>query len=82
MMSKWTVDKLAASPKPESRPVRFDVDGDTPADYARAVNAATARGEISPSVSSELLAAISSTMKIIELSELVDRLEALENATE
>lgn len=77
-MTRWAIDKIAATPKPQTPPVEFELEGDTPADHARSIVAATSRGEISPSVSAELLAAVSSTMKIIEVSELADRIAALE----
>ena len=80
MIAKWVVDKLAANPKPESAAVHFELTGSTPAEHAQSVIVATSRGELSPSVATELLTAVASCMKILEVSELVERIEALESA--
>lgn len=80
-LSKWAIDKLAASPKPQTPPVQFELEGDSPADQARSIIKATAQGDISPTVSAELLNALGSAMKVIEVSELASRIEALEGAT-
>ena len=82
MLTKWAVDKIAANPKPQTPPVQFELDGDTPADQARSIIKAAADGVISPSVSAELLAALASAMQIVKTSELLDRLEKIEAANE
>jgi len=78
MMSKWVVDKLAANLKPETAPVEFELLGDSPADHARSIIEAAARGKLSPTTATELLNATASCMKILEVTDLLARIEALE----
>jgi len=77
-MARWMVDKVAANLKPQTEPVAFELLGDTPAEHARSIVEATARGDLSPSVATELLGAVAACMKIVEVTELLARIEALE----
>jgi|GEM_PF-3281298 hypothetical protein len=79
-MVRWVVDKTAANLKPESAPVEFALTGTTPSEHARSIVEATATGKLSPTVASELLNALSACMKILEIDELQQRIEALEKA--
>lgn len=79
-MTRWAIDKVAANLKPQTEPVTFDLLGDSPAEHARSIVEATAAGTLSPSIATELLTAVASCMKIVEVTELLARIEALEKA--
>lgn len=78
------MDKLAANPNPKSASasasvsVKFELSGSNPAEQAQSIVLAASQGVLSPSVTCELLKSVASCMKIVEVSELISRIEALE----
>lgn len=68
--------------KPTEEAVTLDLDGQTLADRGRAVLDAVADGRIAPSQAESLLSALAALAKIIETTELQERIESLERATE
>lgn len=75
---RMILDRTIAPLKAISPPVTFDLSGDTPAQQAQSIVRAAADGRLSPSTAVELLNALSSCAKIMETTELLERLEALE----
>ena len=78
---KLFLDRTVAPLKPVTPPVSFDLQGSSPAEHAQSIVQAAADGKLSPSTAVELLNAMASCMKIIEVTELVARIEKLENKT-
>jgi len=78
---KIVVDRIIAPLKPQTETVEFELLGDTPAEYAKSILLATSEGKLSASVACELLAAAANCLKIVEVSELLERLEILEKRT-
>lgn len=63
--------------------VEFDFDKDATSDVqAKQIMTAISNGQISPSIGVSLLTAMSSVMKIVEVTELEERIKALEAADE
>lgn len=56
----------------------FDLDGTTLTDRARSVVTALGAGELAPSQAAQLLQAIGSLAKVVEVDELTRRIQALE----
>lgn len=67
----------ALKPITQAEPINIDLSG-SPVDQSRAVLQAVADGKIAIEEATQLLAGIASSMKILEVSELETRLEALE----
>ena len=75
---KLLIDRTVAPLRPESLPVKFDLIGDSPSEQAQSIVKATSEGKLSPTVAVELLNAVSSCMKILEVTDLIERIETLE----
>lgn len=75
---RMLLDRTVAPLKPVTPPVSFDLQGSTPAEHAQSIVQAAADGKLSASTAVELLNAMSSCVKILETTELVTRIEALE----
>lgn len=75
-------DRLMPRLKPASDPIILPepLDG-SPADMARQIMRATSQGQIAPDTARELLSALADVAKIIEASELEERLSALEKTS-
>lgn len=74
---RLSLDKILPNLKPQDEPVSLSL-GDTPADSARLVLEAVGRGELTPDQGGQLLGALSAQARIIETSELLSRIERLE----
>lgn len=73
------VDRLTPRFKPTSEPVTLKMDTTgTPAEMARQVLRAVADGELTPDQGRELLAALADVCRVIEVSELENRIIKLE----
>lgn len=73
------VNRLIPTIKPVAEPVRFDLPKDAPpAQKAEAILHAVADGLLDPLTGKSLIEALAATMKIIEVAELIPRIEALE----
>ncbi|MFT8276600.1 hypothetical protein ACMSSJ_13815 [Kerstersia gyiorum] len=74
-------DRIMPKLKPQGEIVKLTVPDDaTAADMARAVMQATAAGKLSTDAARELLAAIADMVKIVEATELEERIKRLEEA--
>lgn len=80
LAGKVLLEKTAATPRPESTKVTISgfEEAATPTDKADLIIKAAAAGEISPSVAQELMAALASTVRVIEVDELIRRIAAIE----
>lgn len=79
MLLKFLGDKAWSSMKPTLGNVEFDFDPDSePHEQASQVMAAAAKGEIAPDVAQMFVASIANMLKINEITEIKERLEALE----
>lgn len=78
--AKILIDRCIPPLRPESVAAGIPglAEATTPTAKAEAILAATGRGEISPSVATELLNALASAMKVLEVDELQRRIEVLE----
>jgi hypothetical protein len=74
------LDRISPPPRSESAPVLIPglAEATGMAGKARAVIDAAGRGEISPTVATELLSALAGLARAIEVDELAKRIEALE----
>lgn len=72
-------DRLVPKLKPTSEPAKLSeaLDG-TPADVARAIMRLAGAGELSPDQAKELLSALADVCKIVEVTDLENRLTKLE----
>ena len=76
---KMLLDRITPSLKPVAAQVAIKVsDGAGLSEQAAAVIKSALSGEVSPDIASQLVTAISSLAKIIEIDELTKRVEALE----
>lgn len=66
--------------RPQSEADEIPVSGETLAERAEGVAAATLSGELSPTVASELMGMLGQQGRIHETAELMQRIERLENA--
>lgn len=74
------LDRVLPSLRPVELPAMLALPvGATLAEQARAVVQAAADGEIAPGQAAQIVAALGGVAKIIETTELVERIEALEN---
>jgi len=74
------LDRVLPSLRPVELPAVLALPvGATLAEQARAVVQAAADGEIAPGQAEQIVAALGGVAKIIETTELVERIEALEN---
>jgi hypothetical protein len=78
---KMALDRLSPSLKPVSAPIKIESIGESLTDKANAVFKSTIGGEVSPDIASQLITALSGVAKIQEISELEERIAALENQT-
>jgi hypothetical protein len=79
MLLKFLGDKAWSSMKPTLGNVEFDFDPDSePHEQASQVMAAAAKGDIAPDVAQMFVASIANMLKINEITEIKERLEALE----
>lgn len=76
--AKMILDRLIPSVKPQALPVALSIPDTDEAGRAKAIFNAITKGEVSPDTGNELLAALASLLKVKELTELIDRIEALE----
>jgi hypothetical protein len=79
--AKICLERVLPNLKPQSKPepVAVDLSG-TPVEQARAILQGVSAGEIAADDAAQLLNGIASSMKILELTELAARLDALEAA--
>jgi len=81
MCLKLLADKGWSNVKPTMDYVRFDFDDNlTPSQQAAQVMKAASNGEIAPDVAKMFVDSITSMLKIAEVTELQDRINALERA--
>lgn len=75
------LERLAPARKPEGRTVELPelAEAATPAEQARAIVAAVATGQVPADVGKALLDGIASVCRIVEISELEQRIAALES---
>ena len=77
--SKLLLDKVLPSLKPTSEPVIFDIaSNDSLANVAQSIIDEIARGSIAPDIGSQLISALAGQCKIIETTEILQKIEALE----
>lgn len=74
------IDRLIPAAKAIDTPVTVDGFTDSPAECGRAVVQAIANGELSPDQGATIMSALSSHTRIIEVSELEERIAELEKA--
>lgn len=78
--ARMLVDKVLPSVKAQDQAVSLPVDGSDLAKDGRAIMSAVGLGEVTPETASRLLQGLGSLAKIIETAELLERVEALEDA--
>ena len=77
-MQRILLGRLIPPAKPESLAQSFNLPDGNFTKQAQAIIKATSKGEINPSVASELLSAITSSIKIKESEELEQRIQLIE----
>jgi|GEM_PF-2040360 hypothetical protein len=83
LMMKELLTRVAPAAKPVAPSVQFDFpENGTPVEQVDAVLRAVAAGKVSPDVGQQLVAIIRGKLDVLELSELADRLAAVEKALE
>ena len=83
LMMKELLTRVAPAAKPVAPSVQFDFpENGTPVEQVDAVLRAVAAGKVSPDVVQQLVAIIRGKLDVLELSELADRLAAVEKALE
>lgn len=75
---KAVLDRVCPALKPQAEPIRLPVKS-TLSEQGGAVIAATMTGAIPPDIGSQLITALANQSKIIEIDEILKRVEALEN---
>lgn len=79
MMMKELLTRVAPAAKPVAPAVQFDFpENGTPVEQVDAVLRAVASGKVSPDVGQQLVAMIRGKLDVLEISELADRLDAIE----
>ena len=80
--AKALLDRVLPALKPESQAIHLPelVAADTMAEKARAAIDAAGAGDVSPSAASDLVAAIAGLARVVETTELQQRLESIERA--
>ena len=79
MMMKELLTRVAPAAKPVAPAVQFDFpENGTPVEQVDAVLRAVAAGKVSPDVGQQLVAMIRGKLDVLEISELADRLAAIE----
>ena len=73
------LDRVLPSLRPVELPTLIDMAGGTLAQQAHAVVQAAANGDIAPGQAAQIITALGGIAKIVETTELVARVEALEN---
>lgn len=76
--SKMILDRLIPAVKPQALPVTISIPDTDEAGRAKAIFSAITKGEVSPDTGNELLTALAALLKVKEITELVERIEALE----
>lgn len=76
--AKLLIDRVCPPLKAQAVPIALPANG-TLTDQGAEVIRATMNGQISPDIGSQLIAALASQSKIVEIDELTRRIEALEN---
>ena len=76
--ARLLLERVLPPLKAIEEPVRFDVGGQGLSDQGRAVVAAAADGQITTRQSADMLSALGSLARMIEVEELVRRVEVLE----
>ena len=66
--------------KPQTEPPGVDLPGTSLAERAESLASAAMTGNIPPSTASELMGVLTQQARIVEISELTERLERIENA--
>ncbi len=72
------INRLYPALKPVQEVTPFTLAGDNPAEQAQSILAAVAGGQIPVEIGVQLIAAISQTLQIMEVTELAERLEHIE----
>lgn len=79
LMLKELLTRVAPAAKPVAPAVQFDFpENGTPVEQVDAVLRAVAAGKVSPDVGQQLVAMIRGKLDVLEISELADRLAAIE----
>lgn len=79
VMMKELLTRVAPAAKPVAPAVQFDFpENGTPVEQVDAVLRAVASGKVSPDVGQQLVAMIRGKLDVLEISELADRLAAIE----
>ncbi|OPX54136.1 hypothetical protein SAMN02745127_03111 [Oceanospirillum multiglobuliferum] len=77
---KICIDRIHAPLKPQSAPVQLELpEGASMADTGRAILNAVARGELPTDQASQMLNGLGALVRVIELEELEQRIQALED---
>ena len=76
---KLILDRLYPAIKAQAATVNIEA-GETLAEQGQAIITSTLDGGVSPDISQMLLAGLANQAKLIETTELIERIEALENA--
>ena len=77
--AKLLLDRVLPALKPTDQPIQLPLTGEV-ADDGRAALAALAGGQITPSEGASILSAITSLQRVLEGSEILERLDKLEAA--
>lgn len=75
--SKLLLERVLPALKPTDQPIQLPMPA-TPADAARTVLGAVSTGQVTPDEAGKLLAGIGSLARVIEVDELLKRIERLE----
>lgn len=75
---KILMDRLIPPLRAQSQPTQAAIEGDTPADKARHIMALVSTGQLSTDQADDLMATLVSMTRIVETTEILDRIEQLE----
>ena len=74
------INRLCPQPKASYESIQFTIAGDSLTEKASCILSAIADGAVPPDIGSNLLASLTSMARVVEVDEIVRRLDALEAA--
>lgn len=74
------IDRAIPAYRPAAEPVKFKIQGETLTEQAQCILAAVSRGELDPMTGKSLLDGVASFAKLVEIDEIVRRLDQLEGS--
>jgi len=79
--AKLLLDRICPALKPQAQTVKLNTDSETLAGHGASIIDATLNGSLPADIAAQFMTALASQAKIIETTELLSRIEALENVS-